>query len=256
MQTDLGALICGLRAAGCGAAHGKQRVHIILDAAGVLRLGALLRGAAGAARDKCQAPCSRLQMEYEVTRALIQQGVQGPEGPEGHQVSATHLCPRAIAALALVSRQCHEWLAPHLSYPMRAVHGAESLPHILQLRAELDSMAEQLQRLGIVQEEAEPERAADRERLAEVERALAADRERLAEVERALAADRERLAEAERALAADRERMAQLAIELAGLQAAAASSNADVFYCDNKHGVCYVVCNIAGGRDDPGRTIV
>jgi hypothetical protein len=54
-------------------------------------------------------------MEYEVTRAVILQGVQGPAGPEGRQVSAAHLCPRDIAALAQVSRQCHEWLAPHLS---------------------------------------------------------------------------------------------------------------------------------------------
>ena len=86
---------------------------------------------------------------------------------------------------------------PRCTPPVCAVHGAE---YILQLRAELDSMAEQLQRLGIVQEQAELERAADRERLAE----------------------------AERARAADGERMDQLAIALAGLQAAVASSNADV----------------------------
>ncbi len=40
-------------------------------------------------------------MDYEVIRALI-------------QVSAPHLYPRDLAALALVSRKYHEWLAPHM----------------------------------------------------------------------------------------------------------------------------------------------
>jgi hypothetical protein len=47
-------------------------------------------------------------MEYEVTQALIQQCVSYPRGHPGH------LCPRDIATLALASRQCHEWLAPHM----------------------------------------------------------------------------------------------------------------------------------------------
>ena len=50
-------------------------------------------------------------MEYEVTQALLQQGVCYPRGVCYHQ---GHLCPRDVAALSLVSRQFHEWLAAHM----------------------------------------------------------------------------------------------------------------------------------------------